>query len=196
MSHRHSSGGHRGGRGRCASRREHDHHEHTRDRGERGGRRERSSSGRLFQHGDLRLLALHLIGERPRHGYELIKAIEEGTRGAYSPSPGVVYPTLTLLEELGHVTVGASEGTKKLHHITAEGRTYLAAYRPTIDALLARMAQMPGARPGADAPRIAEALANLQLALKTRLARGALSDAQVEAVAAAIDAASLAVDRA
>jgi hypothetical protein len=61
--------------------------------------------GRFFAHGDLRLVILHLIAEKPRHGYEIIKAIEEQVAGAYSPSPGVIYPTLTLLEELGYVTV-------------------------------------------------------------------------------------------
>src|ERR687883_295107 len=70
--------------------------------------------GRFFAHGDLRLVILHLIAEKPRHGYEIIKAIEERVAGAYSPSPGVIYPGLTLLEELGYVTV-STEGGKKLH---------------------------------------------------------------------------------
>ena len=70
----------------------------------RGGRR----GGRVLDHGDLRLLILRLLEEKPRHGYEIIKAIEEQVGGAYSPSPGVVYPTLTLLEELGHAAVTRS----------------------------------------------------------------------------------------
>ena len=182
-------------RGRCGHRREggrrrdHDHaHEHEHgERGERGSRR-------LFAHGDLRLLALHLIGERARHGYEIIKAIEDLTGGAYSPSPGVIYPTLTWLEELGHVSVAASDGTKKLHAITAEGRAHLDVYRPTLDALLARIRPLQAARSGASAPRIAAALENLQHALKSRLARGP-DDAQIERIAAAIDDAAQAVDK-
>lgn len=63
----------------------------------------------------------------------------ELTGGSYSPSPGVIYPTLTWLEELGHVSIAVSEGTKKLHAITAEGRAHLDVYRPTLDALLARL---------------------------------------------------------
>src|SRR6478609_2677148 len=90
--------------------------------GGRGGR-----LGRFFDHGDLRYVLLHLIAEKPRHGYELIKAIEEQFGGAYSPSPGVVYPALTLLEELGYLTVSTGESAKKLHEITAEGRAFLDA---------------------------------------------------------------------
>jgi len=86
-------------------------------RHDRGGR---SGLGRFFAHGDLRLVSLHLIAEKPRHGYEIIKAIEEHVGGAYSPSPGVIYPTLTLLEELGYVTVTAGDGVKKLHTITSD----------------------------------------------------------------------------
>src|SRR6266550_508074 len=104
--------------------------------GGRGGR-----LGRFFDHGDLRYVLLHLIAEKPRHGYELIKAIEEQFGGAYSPSPGVVYPTLTLLEELGYVTVSTGDGAKKLHEITAEGRAFLDANRRAVDALFARMVE-------------------------------------------------------
>ena len=76
--------------------------------------------GRMLAQGDLKLLALALIAEQPRHGYELIKLIEDKTRGAYSPSPGVVYPTLTFLEEAGYVTAEA-EGAKKRYTITDGG---------------------------------------------------------------------------
>ncbi len=91
-------------------------HEHGRHgRHERGGRR-----ARLFDHGELRLVVLALIAERPRHGYEIIKEVEDRTAGTYSPSPGVVYPTLTMLEELGHATV-SEDGGKKQYAITPDG---------------------------------------------------------------------------
>src|SRR4051794_33910362 len=80
--------------------------------------------GRVFDHGDLRFLILHLIAEKPRYGYEVIKAIEDQLSGAYSPSPGVVYPTLTMLEELGYATISSAEGGKKLYAITPEGETF------------------------------------------------------------------------
>ena len=93
---------------------------------------------RILAQGDLRLIALALIAEQPRHGYEIIKLFEEKTGDWYSPSPGIVYPTLTYLEEAGHVTASA-EGSKKLYTITGEGRAYLEANRDVVDAVLDRL---------------------------------------------------------
>ena len=95
-------------------------------------------------------------------GYDIIKAIEDQVGGAYSPSAGVVYPTLTMLEELGYVTVNTADGAKKLHTITAEGRAYLDAYRPTVDALLARMAEANRTYGGGPASQILRAMENLK----------------------------------
>jgi DNA-binding PadR family transcriptional regulator len=91
--------------------------------------------GRMLASGDLRLVALYFIEEQPRHGYDLIKAIEEKTRGLYSPSPGIVYPALTFLEEAGYVTSSA-EGNKKLYTITDEGRAHLAENREAVQSTL------------------------------------------------------------
>jgi DNA-binding PadR family transcriptional regulator len=79
----------------------------------------------MFGPGDLRLVLLSLIAEKPRHGYDLIRAIEEKFAGAYAPSPGAVYPTLTLLEEQDYIVAGAQSGTKKLYEITDAGRGFL-----------------------------------------------------------------------
>ncbi len=95
-------------------------------------------AGRMLAQGDLRLIALAFIAEAPRHGYEIIKLVEEKTADWYSPSPGTVYPTLTYLEEAGYVTV-AAEGSKRLYTITDEGRAYLDANRPIADIVLARL---------------------------------------------------------
>jgi DNA-binding PadR family transcriptional regulator len=92
----------------------------------------------MLAHGDLRLLALALIDEQPRHGYEIIKVLEDKTQGWYSPSPGVVYPTLTWLEEVGYVTAQA-DGAKKLYTITGEGRAHLEQNRDFVDAVLKRL---------------------------------------------------------
>src|SRR5580693_8182051 len=93
---------------------------------------------RMLAQGDLRLLALALIAEAPRHGYEIIKLLEEKTADWYSPSPGIVYPTLTYLEEAGYVTA-STEGSKKLYTITEEGSAYLKANRQIVDAVLDRI---------------------------------------------------------
>jgi DNA-binding PadR family transcriptional regulator len=93
---------------------------------------------RMLAQGDLRLVALALIAEAPRHGYEIIKLLEEKTADWYSPSPGIVYPTLTYLEEAGYVTA-STEGSKKLYTITEEGRAYLKSNREIVDAVLDRI---------------------------------------------------------
>jgi DNA-binding PadR family transcriptional regulator len=193
-------GHHHGGHDQRFARREHgrDSQPFGRERLGRGGGR--FGLGRFFAHGDLRLVILHLIAEKPRHGYEVIKAIEERVAGAYSPSPGVVYPTLTLLEELGYVTVstaaaGEGGGAKKLHEITAEGRAFLDANRAAVDALLARMDKAGREHGAGPAPQVVRAMENLKLALRLRLARGPLGEEHANAVAAALDAAAIAVER-
>src|ERR1043166_8696845 len=106
--------------------------------GDASGDDELLRARRMLAHGDLRLLALALIAEQPRHGYEIIKVLEEKTGGWYSPSPGMVYPTLTYLEETGFVTAQA-EGSKKLYTVTDEGRAHLEENRAVIDAVLERL---------------------------------------------------------
>jgi DNA-binding PadR family transcriptional regulator len=96
---------------------------------------------RMLVQGDLRLVALALIAEAPRHGYEIIKQLEEKTADWYSPSPGIVYPTLTYLEEAGYVTA-STEGAKKLYTITDEGRAFLASNRDLVDVVLDRLAAL------------------------------------------------------
>lgn len=96
--------------------------------------------GRMLASGDLRLVALYLIEQQPRHGYDLIKAVEERSGGVYSPSPGVVYPALTFLEEAGYVT-SEVDGNKKLYTITEEGRAHLADNREAIESTLSFLAK-------------------------------------------------------
>jgi DNA-binding PadR family transcriptional regulator len=106
--------------------------------GGRGGPEDWMRARRMLAQGDLRLIALAFIAEAPRHGYEIIKLLEEKTADWYSPSPGIVYPTLTYLEEAGYVTA-SSEGSKKLYAITEEGRAYLEANRDVVDTVLDRL---------------------------------------------------------
>ena len=107
--------------------------------GRGGGDDDMMHAGRMLAQGDLRLIALALIDEQPRHGYDIIKAMEEKTSDWYSPSPGIVYPTLTYLEEVGYLT-SQPEGAKKLFTITDEGRAHLTENRALVDAVMARIA--------------------------------------------------------
>lgn len=152
--------------------------------GEHGGGR--SGLGRFFAHGDLRLVILNLIAEKPRHGYEIIKAIEERVGGVYSPSPGVIYPTLTLLEELGYVTVSIPGDGKKLHAITPQGQAFLDANRPALDVLLARMAESARARDDGF-PEISRAVERLRHVIRLRLSRLPMTEAQAIALTAILE---------
>jgi DNA-binding PadR family transcriptional regulator len=160
------------------------------------GRHAHGRAGRVFDYGELRLVLLALIAEQPRHGYELIKAIEEKVGGDYSPSPGVIYPTLAQLEDLGHATVEAAEGGRKRYAVTEAGRAHLGANAATLHAAFARMTAAGAARADADAPQILRARQNLKLALHLRLARGPLTPAARDAIAAALDAAAAAIEKA
>src|SRR6266404_6203674 len=111
-----------------------------------GGGRGRSRGGpfgggaRVFDQGDLKYVILRLLDEKPRHGYEIIKEIEDRFGGMYSPSPGTIYPTLTMLEDLGYARARPEESGKKIYEITDEGRAYLAENQPLIDDIFSRIA--------------------------------------------------------
>ena len=152
-------------------------------------------SGRLFDYGELRLLSLAMIGEQPRHGYELMKAIEERMGGSYSPSPGVIYPTLSWLEDMGYAALQTEEAGRKRYRITAEGEAFLTANHAAVDNLFSRLAAGGAGSPhGVPAP-VVRGMENLKLALRLRLKRGPLDQTAAEAVAAALDAAAQAVER-
>jgi DNA-binding PadR family transcriptional regulator len=163
--------------------------------GRRGVGRGGMRRGRVFEQGDLRLVLLKLIADKPSHGYELIKAVEEAVGGAYAPSPGVVYPTLTLLEDMGYVRQQPdADGAKKLYAITHEGQAHLGEQKEAVEAIFARMGDVATANRGRNAPEIQRAMQNLMTALMFRLGRGPMSEAQVKAVAAALDAAVRAIE--
>lgn len=108
--------------------------------GARWGRRGRG--GRMFEQGDLKFVILQLLENKPRHGYEIIKELEERSGGRYAPSPGTVYPTLTMLEEMGYAAGAAEAGGKKVYAITDEGRKYLAENRTTVDDVFERLSEL------------------------------------------------------
>jgi DNA-binding PadR family transcriptional regulator len=158
------------------------------------GSRHTGGRHRVFDHGDLRFVLLSMIAAKPAHGYDLIKALEERMGGGYSPSPGVIYPTLTMLEEQGYATLTVENG-KKLYQATPIGAAFLETNRATVDAIQARIDGIARERSVAPDPRIIRAIENLKTALRLRLAGGSIPDEQVRAIAAAIDAAALESER-
>jgi DNA-binding PadR family transcriptional regulator len=156
----------------------------------------RDSRGRVFDQGELRLVILALIAEQPRHGYEIIKAIEERLGGGYSPSPGVIYPTLTLLHEMGFATVSETGGGRKLYAITEEGQADLATHKATAEAIFTRMDRTAASSSGNRAPQVVRAVQNMKTALHMRLSRGPLGEPEAQAIADALDAAARAIERA
>lgn len=109
------------------------------DGGELGGHG--FGMGRKLASVDLQLLILGLLEDKPRHGYEIIKALDERSKGFYAPSPGMVYPALTYLEEIGRATV-ETQGARKLYHITELGREHLEEHRARTDALFAQFGRV------------------------------------------------------
>jgi DNA-binding PadR family transcriptional regulator len=149
--------------------------------------------GRMFEQGALRLVILRLIADAPRHGYELIKEIEDRFGGAYSPSPGVIYPTLTLLEEQELIRQEAEAEGKKRYAITEAGRKTLEENAAEVEALFARMAEAGAG--GAGRAQLFRAMHNVRTALRLRLARGRLSEEELRRVVAILDAAAQEIER-
>jgi DNA-binding PadR family transcriptional regulator len=103
------------------------------------GRHGWGRGGRMFEQGDLKYVILQLLSEKPRHGYEVIKALEERLGGTYSPSPGAVYPTLTMLEDMGYARETTGDAGKKVYEITDEGRAYLEQNKGAVDEIFDRI---------------------------------------------------------
>ena len=159
-----------------------------------GGRRGRRTK-RMFESGELRLVLLKLIVDEPRHGYDLIRAIEEMTGGEYAPSPGVIYPTLTLLQDMGLIGEAPGEGPRKSFQATDEGRAYLEERSEEIDALLERLDDLKPRGENMAGPAIGRAVKNLMTALGHRLkAEGFDEDLFLE-VAAILDEAAHTIER-
>ena len=146
-----------------------DHHHHDRSHHDHHGRghRGRGGPGRFFESGDLRFVILRLISDTPRHGYEIIKMIESRLSGAHSPSPGIIYPTLTMLEEMGWAAITV-DGARKLYAITDEGRKELEANREATDAIFERMQQTGRRHANDNSGPIIRAIENLKLVLRMR----------------------------
>lgn len=157
---------------------------------ERGGRF--GGRRRVFDGGELRLVLLALLAEGPRHGYDLIRAIEERTGGAYAPSPGVVYPTLTLLEEMGHIDELKEDGARRRFRISEAGRLHLDERREEADRLLARLAALGEQRARGDQAPIRRAMTGLHMALREAIGG---DEGRAHAIAAILDEATQKIER-
>jgi DNA-binding PadR family transcriptional regulator len=160
------------------------------DEGRRGGRR-----GRVFDSSELRLVLLKLIADEPRHGYELIRAIEELSGGSYGPSPGLVYPTLTMLHEMGQIEEAASGGARKAFAVTASGTEHLATNKAEVDTLFARLGELATARERTDGGPIRRAMQNLKTALVYRFDRDDVAPDTVHQAAAILDEAAQRIEK-
>ena len=150
---------------------------------------------RVFDSAELRLVLLKLLQDEPRHGYDLIRAVEDLTGGAYSPSPGVVYPTLTLLQEMGHTRENEPGGSRKSYSVTPEGSAFLEEQKKEVEALFARLKEMAAARQQFDGAPIRRAMHNLRAVLMHRLGQEKTAPETVHAVTAILDDAAQQIER-
>ena len=156
-----------------------------------GGRRER-----IFASGDLKFVALHLLAQKPGHGYDLIKSLSELVGGDYSPSPGTVYPTLAMLEDLGWIAATPDANGRKEYAITAEGRQQLAAQQTDVERVLTHIGHLKSRAHARRIPEIMRAMENLKTALRLRFDGDTPPDeATVRQIAEAIDRAAVEIGR-
>jgi DNA-binding PadR family transcriptional regulator len=144
--------------------------------------RERGGGGRFFDHGELRHVVLALLAEQPRHGYDIIRAIDQRTGGAYAPSPGVIYPTLQLLEDVGHATPATGDDARNSYQITPEGRAFLKENSELVADIMSRM-RRAGRSQASAFPAIVGAIDNLKSALRSGTEPWTETEARVVAVA-------------
>jgi DNA-binding PadR family transcriptional regulator len=165
------------------------------DEGFSGGRGRGRRARRMFEGGELRLVLLKLIADEPRHGYDLIRAIEELTGGEYAPSPGVVYPTLTLLQDMGLIEEAAGEGPRKPFQATEEGRAHLEERADEVEALIERLSDLKPRHSDMAGPAIGRAVRNLMTALSHRVGRDGLDEELLHEIAAILDEAAQRIER-
>jgi DNA-binding PadR family transcriptional regulator len=162
------------------------------DWGRSGGRRGRR---RMFEPGELRLVLLKLIADQPRHGYDLIRAIEEMTHGVYAPSPGVVYPTLTMLQDMGLIEEVKGEGSRKAFAASAEGQAHLEEKADEVQALIERLDELGSDQRKAGGAPIKRAVGNLLSALWHRVTRDEVDEQTLHDIAAILDEAAQKIER-
>jgi len=155
-----------------------------------GGKRER-----IFASGDLKFVVLHLLAQNPGHGYEVIKAMSELVGGDYAPSPGTIYPTLNMLEDLGLITSSQTDGGRKEYRIAPAGETQLAEQRELVERILAHLGQHKNRAQARRLPEIVRAMENLKMALRMRLGDDAPDQLITRRISEIIDRAAVEIER-
>ncbi|WP_233453823.1 PadR family transcriptional regulator [Tsuneonella flava] len=163
--------------------------------GGRFGGRGRHRRGRMFAQGELRLALLKLLADEPRHGYELIKAIEDLTGGNYAPSPGAVYPTLQMLADEGLIAEQGDDTPRKAFLATDEGRAELADKADEVAALFERLGKLAEQSEQGRSPQIARAMGNLATVLKNRARAGQLDTDTTNQIVDLIDEMAKRIER-
>ncbi|WP_435948172.1 PadR family transcriptional regulator [Dryocola sp. BD586] len=166
--------------------------------GHHGGRAEgrgRSRRERLFDAQDIRLLILNFLSANSAHGYELIKAIEALAGGEYVPSPGIIYPNLTLLEEMGAIRAADSLSGKKVWELTPEGKASLEQQRDEVTAVISRLASLGVLGDNRRIPEVQRAIQNFKIALNTKLARGDIPQETLHKIIDTLDKAAKDIER-
>ena len=151
--------------------------------------------GRMFDGGELRLVILALLAEKPRHGYEIIKELSERVGGDYSPSPGVVYPTLTMLEEMGYASPSQDEQGRKLYTVTEGGRKALDENKAQVDSIFSRFSEAGGESGRGGLGSVIRAMMNLRAATRLRLRSRSATPDQIQAIVDALDSAAKTIER-
>jgi DNA-binding PadR family transcriptional regulator len=151
--------------------------------------------GRMFDGGELRLVILALVAEKPRYGYEIIKELGERVGGDYSPSPGVVYPTLTMLEEMGYASASQDQAGRKLYTLTPEGEKALAESKAQVDAIFERFNERDEALGARGMGSVFRAMMNLRAATRLRVRGRATNAEQIQAIVDALDEAAKKIER-
>lgn len=149
-----------------------------------GGRRKRRE--KMLEASEIRLLMLHFLELRAAHGYELIKSVEELSKGEYSPSPGIIYPNLTLLEEMEAIQVVDAQATRKAYRLTPAGKAQLADQRETVSGLIVRLSSLAVLVNNRRIPAVEQAIHGLKVALNRRLAQEDISDAALQTLIQAL----------
>lgn len=155
-----------------------------------GGKRER-----IFASGDLKFVLLHLLAQKPAHGYDLIRALSELVGGDYSPSPGTIYPTLAMLEDLGWITATPDGNGRKEYVLSSDGRQQLDVQQAEVDRVLTHINHHKSRAHARRIPEIVRAMENLKTALRMRLGDDIPEQALTRRISEIIDRAAVEIER-